>query len=77
VASGDTANSLEDRRLALEERRAQQDYELKARELDLKRAEGGWARLFTPLTTTILAGILTLAGSVVGTPFARAKHVAA
>ncbi|HUC63184.1 MAG TPA: hypothetical protein VMF53_14640 [Alphaproteobacteria bacterium] len=64
----DTPNLLEERRLALEERKAQQDYELKLLELNLKRAEGGWlARLFTPLTTTIFAGILTLAGSVAAT----------
>jgi hypothetical protein len=63
-----TTNSLEERRLGLEERKAQQDYELRALELSLKRAESGWfSRFFTPLTTTILAGILTLAGSVAGT----------
>jgi hypothetical protein len=34
----------------------------------LKRFESGWiSRLFTPLTTTVFAGILTLAASAVGT----------
>jgi hypothetical protein len=63
-----TTDSLEERRLALEERKAQQDYEIKMLELSLKRVESGWlARLFTPLTTTVFAGILTLAASAVGT----------
>ena len=36
--------------------------------MNLKDAESGWiTRLFTPLTTTILAGILTLAASAIGT----------
>lgn len=61
------AQSLEERRLALEERKLRQDYETKMIELDLKRAESGWfARLFTPLTTTVFAGILTLAASAIG-----------
>jgi hypothetical protein len=59
---------LEERRLALEELKAQHDYELRDRELDLKRSETGWvSRLFTPLTTTVFAGILTFAASAVGT----------
>jgi hypothetical protein len=60
--------SLEERRMALEELTAQRDYELRVRELDVKRSESSWmSRLFTPLTTTIFAGILTLAASVAGT----------
>lgn len=68
AASDESAPALEVRRVALEELKAQHEYELRTRELDLKRAESGWgSRLFTPLTTTIFAGILTLAASVVGT----------
>ena len=68
AASDIVTDPLEERRLALEERKAQQDHEVKTLELSLKRAESGWvARLFTPLTTTIFAGILTPAASAVGT----------
>jgi len=66
----DDANepSLDERRLALEELKAQHEYELRARELDLKGSETGWvSKLFTPLTTTAFAGILTFAASAVGT----------
>src|SRR5437016_5379283 len=62
------SNEFAARRLALDEKKAEQEYELKLTELELKRAENNWvARLFTPLTTTIFAGILTVAASVVGT----------
>jgi lysozyme family protein len=68
MSSDADAPNLEERRLALEELKAQHEYELRARELDLKRSESGWiSRLFTPLTTTVFAGILTLAASAVGT----------
>jgi len=68
MADDGSAPNLEERRLALEEVKAQRDYELRTRELDLKRSESGWiSRLFTPLTTTVFAGILTLAASAVGT----------
>ena len=60
MSSDGDAPALEERRLALEELKAQHDYELRARELDLKRSESGWiSRLFTPLTTTVFAGLLT------------------
>jgi hypothetical protein len=53
---------------ALEERKAAFDFEFRKQELQIKERESGWAsRLFSPLTTTILAGILTLGGSVVAT----------
>jgi len=68
MSSDGDAPALEERRLALEELKAQHEYELHARELDLKRSESGWiSRLFTPLTTTVFAGILTFAASAVGT----------
>jgi hypothetical protein len=60
--------SLEDRRLELEKRKFVADTRLRRLELELRRGESGWSsKFFTPLTTTLLAGILTLAGSVVGT----------
>jgi hypothetical protein len=41
---------------------------LRRLDLEIKGRESGWSsKYFTPLTTTLLAGILTLAGSVVGT----------
>src|SRR5262249_183759 len=41
--------------------------ETKRREYEARAKENTWlARLFTPLTTTILAGIITLAGTVTG-----------
>jgi hypothetical protein len=68
MSSDGDAPTLEERRLALEELKAQHEYELRARELDLKGLESGWvSRLFTPLTTTVFAGILTFAASAVGT----------
>jgi hypothetical protein len=59
--------SLEERRFGLEKLKAEQDFELRKLELALKQRETGWrAKLFSPLTTPILAGILTLAGSALG-----------
>ena len=58
-------NSLEERRLALEERKAQQDYELRSLELSLRRAENGWLSRISPLTATVFAGILTFAGTAI------------
>jgi lysozyme family protein len=68
MPSDEIAPTLEERRLALDELKAQHEYEVSARELDLKRSESGWvSRLFTPLTTTVFAGILTFAASAIGT----------
>ncbi|MFO1027243.1 MAG: glycosyl hydrolase 108 family protein [Acetobacteraceae bacterium] len=59
--------TLEERKQALEELKAERDYDLRLRELDLKKADSSWiARFFTPTSTTILAGIFALAGSAVG-----------
>lgn len=68
MPSDPAPGTFEERRLALDELKEQHDYDLRKREIELKRSDSGWlARLFTPLTTTILAGIVTVAGSVVGT----------
>jgi lysozyme family protein len=68
VSDDITQSTLEERKLALDQLKEQHDYDLRSRDLELRRAEGGWAtRLFTPLTTTVLAGILTFAASAVGT----------
>lgn len=68
MAGDSSTMTLEERRLALDELKEQHDHQLRTRELDLKGAENSWvSRLFTPLTTTIFAGILTLGASVVGT----------
>jgi hypothetical protein len=59
--------SLEERRFELEKLKAEHDFELRKLELALKQRETGWgAKLFSPLTTTLLAGILTLAASAMG-----------
>jgi lysozyme family protein len=68
MSTDGNAPTLEERRLALDELKVQQEHELASRELDLKSKETGWvSRLFTPLTTTVFAGILTFAASAVGT----------
>ncbi|WP_051091234.1 glycosyl hydrolase 108 family protein [Methylopila sp. M107] len=60
--------SLDEQRLALEKWKAEQDLELRRREAEQKAREGGWiSRLFSPLTTTIMAGVLTLAASALAT----------
>jgi Caspase domain len=60
--------AIEERKLLLDERKFEADIELRKHELAIKGQESGWpSRFFTPLTTTLLAGVLTLAGSVVGT----------
>src|SRR5437879_1027313 len=59
--------NIDERKLALEEKRLDVDHSLKKAELDLKARENGWfSKLFSPLTTTLFAGILTLAGSALG-----------
>jgi hypothetical protein len=59
--------SLEERRFELEKLKTEHDFELRKLELALKQRETGWgAKLFSPLTTTLLAGILTLAASAMG-----------
>jgi hypothetical protein len=61
-------STLEDRRLALEERKWASESALRKLELDIKARESGWtARLVSPLTATLFAGILTIAGSVAAT----------
>lgn len=62
--------SLDERRLALEARKVDGELELRKQELQAKAAENSWlTRLASPLTTTIIAGVLTLAASVAGTLF--------
>jgi lysozyme family protein len=54
--------------LALEELKERHDYELRLRELELKRHDAGWlGRLFSPVSTAVFAGIITVAGSVTAT----------
>jgi Putative metallopeptidase len=55
---------LEERKLALEERKWEGEIELRRAELEIKRRENDrFSRFFSPLTTTVLAGVLTLAAS--------------
>jgi hypothetical protein len=60
--------ALEERRVALEEQKAALEDQVRRGELNIKAREISWSsKFFSPLTTTLLAGILTLAGSVAGT----------
>ena len=60
--------ALEERRLALEEQKWKDEIALRKLELEAKARESDWtARLFSPLMTTLFAGILTVAGSVAAT----------
>src|SRR5215468_663888 len=60
-------SSLEARRLALEERKFEAESKLRELDLALKRRESSWTgRLFSPLTATLLAGVLTLLGTAIG-----------
>src|SRR5215470_5791731 len=60
-------DAVEERKLALEERKWSDESELRKQELQMKQRESGWfSRLFSPLTTTLIAGILTLAASALG-----------
>jgi hypothetical protein len=63
-------SALEERKVILEERKLETDKEFRRRELDLKERENGWfTKLFSPLTTTLIAGMLTLAATLGGTLF--------
>jgi len=60
--------TLEEQRLAFEERKWADEFSLRKLEMETKAREGTWAaKLFSPLTATIMAGILTVAGSVAAT----------
>jgi hypothetical protein len=60
--------SLDERKLALEERKLESENDFRRKELELKALENRWLnRLASPLTTTIIAGVLTLAATVGGT----------
>ncbi len=67
-----TSASLEERRLALEEEKfrleksnSERDYEIKIRELNHRDSDGWFSRNFTPLTTTVAAGLIALIGSAI------------
>ncbi|MEA2876418.1 MAG: hypothetical protein QOF14_1614 [Hyphomicrobiales bacterium] len=65
---------LEENKLDLEKRRFESDKSFQERDIRLKEKESGWrAKLFSPLTATLIAGVLTLAGSVVGTLLQSSK----
>lgn len=60
--------SLEERRLAFEERKWADEFSLRQAEQQAKAQENSWrAKLFSPLMATILVGIVTVAGSVTAT----------
>lgn len=59
---------LEARRLALEERKFEAENELRTLDAIAKQRENSWTgRLFSPLTATLIAGILTIAGTATAT----------
>lgn len=60
--------SLEERRFSLEERKWSDEIALRKAELKAKEREGNWtAKIFSPLTATLIAGIVTVIGSVIAT----------
>jgi GH24 family phage-related lysozyme (muramidase) len=60
--------SLDERRLAFEERKWDADSKLRELEVAAKQRESTWAgRLFSPLTATLIAGVLTIAGTAIAT----------
>ncbi|MBR1128593.1 hypothetical protein [Bradyrhizobium iriomotense] len=60
--------SLEERKFLFEQQRWRDELPLKRLELEQKLKDNGWfARAFSPLTTTLMAGVLTIFGSVVAT----------
>lgn len=60
--------SLDERKFLFEQQRWRDELPLKRLELEQKSKDNGWfARAFSPLTTTLMAGVLTIAGSVVAT----------
>ncbi len=66
--SNEPQASIEDEKLAFEKEKWKDDYALRKIESEAKQREGGWiGRAFSPLTTTLMAGVLTIAGSVVAT----------
>ncbi|WP_439365725.1 hypothetical protein ACNJYD_06805 [Bradyrhizobium sp. DASA03005] len=59
---------LEERKFLFEQQRWRDELPLKRLELEQKLRENGWlARAFSPLTTALMAGVLTIFGSVVAT----------
>ena len=68
MTDASTSLSLEERRLALEERKWADEVALRKAEAEAKGRENSWtAKLFSPLTATLMAGIATVAGSVIAT----------
>jgi|ERR1041385_2597707 hypothetical protein len=60
--------SLEERRLAFDERKWADELSLRKSEQEAKARENSWwAKLFSPLTATIMVGIVTVGGSVFAT----------
>ena len=67
MAEDKITSALEERKLSLDERRLDSENEFRRLELELKTREGSWLnKLGSPLTTTVIAGILALAASAVG-----------
>jgi hypothetical protein len=59
--------SLDQKKLALEERKLDSDDQIRKVELEIKARESGWfARLASPLTAPIIAGVLALFASIAG-----------
>jgi len=62
VPNNDAQISLDERKLALEARKIEGELEIRGQELQAKVAENSWlTKLASPLTTTVIAGVLTLA----------------
>jgi hypothetical protein len=52
---------------SFEERKWQDELKVRLAELEIRRQDNSWlSKFFSPLTTTLLAGVLTLAASAIG-----------
>ena len=69
MPNNDAQISLDERKFALEARKIEGELEIRGQELQAKVAENSWlTKLASPLTTTVIAGVLTLAASVAVEP---------
>src|ERR1700712_3339513 len=60
--------SLDEKRLAFDERKWAEEVAFRQADAAAKAKENSWwARIFSPLTATLFAGVLTIAGSVTAT----------
>jgi GH24 family phage-related lysozyme (muramidase) len=67
--------SLDARRLSLEERKWNDEISIRKTELEMKQNDGGWIAKFSPLTATLIAGIVTAAGTIIVTNIQNSRNM--